>query len=82
MKQLIYYPGFEVQNEQWLKFALLYVNQLEPIIPPAGDSYLSVLFRQLQDETDLLRIHRPTEEEGYRATLDSIERVETILRHP
>ena len=33
MKSMVYYPGFEVQNEKWLKFALLYFEELRPIIP-------------------------------------------------
>lgn len=82
MQELIYYPGFEVKDKEWLKLALLYFNRLEPIIPPPGDSYLSEEFHRLQNETDLLSIHRPTEEEGFSATLDAIERVEPILRNP
>ena len=28
MKSLIYYPGFEMKDEQQLKFALLYMDEL------------------------------------------------------
>lgn len=82
MKRLIYYPGFEVQDTEWLKFALLYIDRLEPIIPPSGDKYLTRLFNQLSHETDLIQIHRPEYHEGEMATLDAIENVEKILRHP
>ena len=37
MEELIYYPGFEVSNEDWLKFALLYLDKLNPIIPESGE---------------------------------------------
>ena len=37
MKELIYYPSFEVRNREWLKFALLYIENLNPIIPESGD---------------------------------------------
>jgi hypothetical protein len=82
MEQLIYYPGFEIQNEEWLKFALLYFNQLNPIIPPSRESYLSPEFHRLKDETNLFGIHRPDHDEGYKAALESIDKVEMILRHP
>ena len=28
MERLIYYPGFEVPSIDWLKFALLYIGEL------------------------------------------------------
>lgn len=82
MKNLIYYPGFEVENHNWLKFALLYIEQLNPIIPIAGDEHLSPLYEQLLDETDLIAAHRPEYSEGQKATLDAIETVERILLNP
>lgn len=82
MERAIYYPGFEMQNLNWLKFALLYVDHLNPIIPPRGDKYLSEACRQLNDDTDLIIPHRPDYREGTAATLDAIEVVEKILRHP
>jgi hypothetical protein len=82
MEQAIYYPGFEVRDQNWLKFALLYVDRLNPIIPPAGDRYLSDMYRRLRDETDLIIPHRPDYEEGQAATLDAIEMAGRILKHP
>jgi hypothetical protein len=82
MERLIYYPGFEVQEPDWLKFALLYMDKLCPIIPQTGDRELSNLYHQLLSETDLIDIHRPQYGEGTRATLDAIEAVEKILQHP
>ncbi len=82
MHKLIYYPGFEVQNQNWLKFALLYVNELDPIIPVSGDRYLTDLFTKLMDKTDLIRPHRPDYSEGEKATLDAIDVVEKVLRRP
>ena len=32
MKGMIYYPGFEVKDETWLKFALLYLDRIRPIV--------------------------------------------------
>lgn len=82
MRELIYYPGFEVQNLDWLKFALLYIDELNPIIPKSGDRHLTNLSRKLTNETDLIRAHRPDYEEGEKATLDAIDVVEKILRQP
>jgi hypothetical protein len=82
MKRLIYYPGFEVKDINWLKFALLYLDKLEPIIPWSGDDYLSTLFSRLSNDTDLIQIHRPQDEEGERASYDALEIIEKILEHP
>ena len=82
MESLLYYPGFEVENINWLKFALLYLNKLRPIIPPDGDKYLSDNFKFINDETDLIDKYRPNYEEGFNATLDAIDVIDKILSHP
>lgn len=82
MRELIYYPGFEVKSKDWLKFALLYMNTLSPIIPHSGDRHLTNLYWQLADETDLLDFHRPEYEEGHRASLDSLGVVEKFYGIP
>lgn len=82
MKELIYYPGFEVQSSEWLKFALLYIERLNPIIPSSGRPYLSEYFNYIMEETDLIQVHNPDPIEGSMATLDAIDSVEKILRFP
>jgi hypothetical protein len=82
MKEMIYYPGFEVEDEAWLKFALLYLDKLNPIIPYSGDIYLSDTHRMVADGTDLISPHRPDYEEGDNATRDALEKIESILEHP
>lgn len=82
MRELIYYPSFEVQNREWLKFALLYLEKLDPIIPESGDIHLSNDYTMIVNETDLIQKHRPTYEEGSNATLDAIDQIERILKHP
>jgi hypothetical protein len=82
MRELIYYPSFEVQNREWLKFALLYFQKLDPIIPESGDIHLTDEYKMVVNETDLIQKHRPDYEEGERATLDAIDQIERILRHP
>src|SRR4051794_32823920 len=80
----IYYPGFETKSDAWLKFALLYVDTLRPIIPRLGDSKLSETFRKVRAETDLLDPYRPEPDKGesHTATLDAIDHLERILVHP
>jgi hypothetical protein len=82
MKRLIFYPGFEVSNLDWLKFALLYVDTLNPIIPESGDKGLTDLHLKLTNETDLIDSHRPDYHEGRIATRDAIEAVQNVLKRP
>lgn len=82
MTDLLYYPGFETTNNDWLKFALLYVDRLNPIIPLKGDKQLSPLYRKLLDETDLIHKYRPDFNDGYLSTLDAIDFTERILQRP
>lgn len=82
MKDLIYYPNFESTNNNWLKFALLYIDKLNLIIPPTGDSERSELYRQLINETDLIHLHRPHYHEGYTSSLDAIDIAERIANSP
>src|ERR1039457_1576248 len=82
MRQLIYYPGFEVMDVEWLKFALLYLDKLSPIIPYSADIFLSDTHRMLAEETDLISPHRPSYEEGDNATRDAMDKIESILQHP
>lgn len=80
MRQYIYYPGFEVRDELWLKFALLYIEKIYPIIPYSGETYLSEAYRRLTDETDFIVPHRPTDVDGFRASEVAIESVEKAFR--
>lgn len=82
MENLIYYPGFEIIDPNWLKFALLYIDRLNPIIPSSGDDFLSDLHFRLSQETDLIVPHRPEIKEGKNATFDSLKTIDRILRNP
>ena len=71
MKDMIYYPGFETRDENWLKFALLYFDTLRPIIPYTSYSekrYLSDTFQYVMREADLIKPYRPKFAEGLRAS--------------
>jgi len=82
MNNLIYYPSFEIRNQEWLKVALLYLRNIHMIIPERGERYLTREFHDIYDSTDLFRIYRPQYDEGYNASLDAIETIEPILRNP
>lgn len=62
MKELLYYPGFEIKNEKWLKFALLYLDHIHPIIPymwKDEKEYLNKRFLKIKTESDLISVERP-----------------------
>ncbi len=82
MENLIYYPGFEIRDTDWLKFALLYIDRLNPIIPHSGDKFLTDLHYKLSNYTDLIEPHRPSIEEGKNATFDALDVIEKILKNP
>ena len=45
MNSLIYFPNFEPQNEKWLKFSLLYLDESQPIIPSTRQNDISDLYK-------------------------------------
>ncbi len=54
MKTYIYYPGMEVRDELWLKFALLYLERLAFVFTVSEKSGLTALLDTLRQQTDLL----------------------------
>lgn len=85
MKSMIYYPGFEVKDETWLKFALLYFEELRPIIPymwVKEDQYLSPTAIEVMNSTNLIRPYNPDYEEGNIASIIACEEFERYLNHP
>jgi len=82
LKDLIFYPGFEFTDNTWVKFALLYIDKLNPIIPDSGESHLSDSFRRILNETDLIHFHRPTFNEGNEASLEAMTIMERIIQRP
>lgn len=82
MKDLLYYPNFESTNENWLKFALLYIDKINPIVPPNADGQFSLLYQKLIGETDLIKMYRPEINQGYSSTIGAIEITEKIIANP
>lgn len=82
MNPLLYYPSFEVKNQDWLKFALLYLKDIKVIMPEEGETKLSNEFWDIYKSTNLFGFHRPMPREGYDSSLETIESIEPILRNP
>lgn len=82
MKEYVYYPGFEVRDEVWLKFALLYIEKLRPIIPVSGDSHLSETYRMLVEETNLITPHRPDDTDTFRSSERIVAYLNKLIENP
>lgn len=82
MENLVYFPTFEPPTPNWLKFALLYVENFNPIIPHSGMNHLSNDFRRVIDETDLIQPYMPRYDQGDRASIKAVEFIEKIDRSP
>lgn len=82
---MLYYPGFEVKDINWLKFALLYLDDLRPIIPQipyTRENYLDSLTLKIMDSTDLIREYCPDYKEGNIASLKAMEYFDNYLKNP
>lgn len=79
MNKIIYYPGFEVKDVNWLKFALLYIEKLRPIIPSSAHEHLSDTHRKLFNETDLIEPYAPDYRVGKEASEEAILAIEKLL---
>ncbi|MDX1955734.1 MAG: hypothetical protein SFU20_09395 [Chitinophagaceae bacterium] len=79
MQNLIYYPTFEPENETWLKYALIYLDEFSPIVPPRAYSEVSEQFRKVENETDLVKFVGPEQQHGIEATHKVIQEIKVIL---
>ncbi|HQU96318.1 MAG TPA: hypothetical protein PLO39_09230 [Saprospiraceae bacterium] len=82
MDKLIYYPNFEPRDIDWLKYALIYVDQFSPIIPKSGKGTLSSDFTRIENETDLVKILEPKWSQGDNAATKALKEIEYIESHP
>lgn len=81
MKNLIYFPYFEPKNERWLKYALLYLDSFQPIIPIEKKDKISDTYKKIIYSTDLIKPYSPTSEDILQASTKSIEDIEKFLNH-
>jgi len=82
MKNLIYYPHFEPNQEEWFKVGLLYLDNISPIIPHSGNMFLSQSFKKVLGETDFIQIHKPRMNEANRASYLAVNELERIIQDP
>lgn len=82
MNKVLYYPTFDVKNEEWLKFALLYIGKLRPIVPYGAEEYLGDITRLINQETDLYDFYYPRYEDSMKASIIAFEQLERIIEHP
>lgn len=64
MHRLLYYPDFEIQDETLLKFALLYIDEIRPIVPEGAMPALSDAMKDILRYTDLMNCYEPGRETG------------------
>ncbi|PET65150.1 hypothetical protein CN514_12325 [Bacillus sp. AFS001701] len=83
MTEFLYYPGFEIEDEEWLKFALLYMRRVHTIVPYEAEGYLSINYNNLRNTTNLLESYRPSYAEGQKSTYDAIDIIQSkIINRP
>lgn len=85
MRSMIYFPGFELKDKAWLRIALLYFEELRPIIPDeyyARRHYLSDDAIKILDSTDLFRSYSPGYDEGQYASIAAVEEFDRYLANP
>ena len=76
MNKLLYYPHFEIQDENFLKFALLYVDEIRPIIPQTAMNTLSDTMNMMINNTELINPYKPDYKDGDLASIIAIEYLE------
>lgn len=77
MNKLLYYPYFEIQDENFLKFALLYIDEIRPIIPESASGSLSVPMQSIIEHTDLINPYDPEYFDGLYASGEAVQYLET-----
>ena len=80
MKTHIYYPGMEVRDELWLKFALIYLERLAFVFTVSEKSGLTALLDTLRQQSDLLA--EPPEPAFFAAITPQVESQITGLVAP
>lgn len=78
MKDFLYYPGFEIEDEDWLKFALLYMDNVKTIVPEYADVPEGLNTKFIKQNTDLLEEYNPKYIEGEKSTKEAIEILKKI----
>lgn len=81
MNNLLYYPNFEIQDSNFLNFALLYLDEIRPIVPDSAQNILSQTMRDIMHDTNLIVRYIPDSEDGIFASIAAIRYLETCLSY-
>lgn len=81
MQRLLYYPNFEIQDLNFLKFALIYIDEIKPIIPLCAMDSLSNETRNIMQNTNLIQPLHPRYDDSQLASRATIEFLENYHRY-
>lgn len=79
MKDFLYYPGFEIEDEEWLKFALLYMDGVNTIVPKYASFLERTDTRIIKENTNLLQVYNPSYKEGRDSSYEVIKILEDFF---
>lgn len=65
---MLYYPDFSVSDINFLKFSLLYLDELKPIIPMGARNFLTREMNMVMQSTNLIQPYAPDWEDAYNAS--------------
>lgn len=83
MREVLYYPNFYIEDERWLKFALLYLGEVVTIMPNnMGEIELSTNQELVLNETNLFSAHSPNSEEIEVAALNIGDTIGRVTMNP
>lgn len=83
MREVLYYPNFYIEDERWLKFALLYLGEVVTIMPNnIGKIELSAIQELVLRETNLFSAHSPNSEEIEVAALNIGDTIGRVTMNP
>lgn len=81
MNRVLYYPYFEMENELYMKIALLYFQELKTIVPQRYVSQLSDKHKLITNYTNLLSTYNPRWNDSQVATRKTINKLEELSRN-
>ncbi|MCT4631374.1 MAG: hypothetical protein N4A76_01400 [Firmicutes bacterium] len=78
MKKVLYYPNFEMENQLYMRIALLYFEELSTIVPNSVVENLSIEHKFISKSTNLLSTYNPRWNDSQVATDKTIRKLEQL----
>lgn len=82
MKEVLYYPSFFIEDEKWLKFALLYLGEVITIKPNNVEIELNSTNSLIMNETNLFSNQAPSQEEIDLVAINYGDFIIRVLNNP